>query len=252
MNRRQFLAACAAVGVAGCSGTGSSGTIDTEATPAPATEAADTASQTQTQTDTQTPTGTPTPAGEAEIVITAQSLERLEREYRTTTFASATVVNDGEVMSGQVHLTARFYDRDDALLSTGDAYLVGLPGGATWQAVVPLLDDGSQVARTEVAGEFNRAPPAMDPDDVTLDESRLDVTEDGSVVTGLATNNRPGTLSYLQANALFHKSEDVVIGSAWTNVSQLPSGESWRFEVSWGGASWHVDTPRSHTVFLTA
>ncbi|AUV81227.1 hypothetical protein C2R22_05780 [Salinigranum rubrum] len=261
MNRRQFLVMCGATGVAGCS---ASEDVETEATPEPAADGGSnqnsggsqstqtaTPEPTATETPEPTPTGTPTPAGEAQITITAQSLEREEGEFSTTTYAAATVINEADAMSGQIELRARFYNDADEVVTTERAYLAALPGGATWQAVVPVLGDASQVARTEVFGEFNAVGPQTNPDDVSLDESQLEITERETFVTGSATNNRPGPLSYLEATVLFMASENVVLGSNYTNITDLPSGESWRFEVQWLGTSWHPRNAQSHQVFLT-
>lgn len=261
MERRKFLSTVAVgVALAGC-GSDDTETVDdqsgnsldggtqtdapdpTETAAGEATDAATesptptdaetpTQSPTETPTETRTPTGTPTPAGEPEVVIQESELVVDDSGFSTETHVAATVTNEGDSPSGQVVLTARWYDENGDLLDDSSARLPTLDAGETWAARVEALSDDERIDDFELEGEFEREPP-QPPADVELVESELQTGEEDVTVTGRVTNNTGDELGYVEAIAKLYDDQGRVLSGNYTNETDIPADETWRFEISW-------------------
>lgn len=173
----------------------------------------------------------------------------------TTTTKSLTPTTTATATpTGQVQVTARFYDDNDSLLNSTDGYLVSLSGGETWRAAVPYLGtDGDKVAKHEFEGEYSETPPQWGPENIKLLNSKLSKDDMGNMVaTGNAKNNRDEKVSYLQADVKFYADKQTVIGSEYTNVTNLPAGDKWRFKTSYVSSyQRESELVKNHTVHLT-
>lgn len=83
--------------------------------------------------------------------------------------------------------------------------------------------------------------------------SKLQKNDSGdAVVTGHARNNRNETVDYLEAEVKFYADDTTVIGSEYTNVTELPAGDKWRFKTSYLSAyQGESNRIESHTTHLT-
>ncbi|QLG28706.1 hypothetical protein HUG10_14660 [Halorarum halophilum] len=207
--------------------------------------AAETASRTSRS---QTESG---PDGEPEVVIGESELVVDEGEFGTDVYVTASLENVGGAPSGAVEVTVDWYDEAGDYLDNGYAYLNSLDSGEVWAARVYFLGtDAERVSDYEVTGEYDTAPPRMNPDGLRLLESDLRIDGDEALVSGRVANERDGAVSYVEANAKIYDDNGVVIGGEWTNVADLPAGEVWAFDVSWWG--WErVEEAADHTIWMT-
>lgn len=216
-----------------------------------ATESA-TETETQTQTETVTETSTQTSTQTAGTVEIANS-EIVEGDMETG--IAAEVTNTGDTRLSYIEVQAAFRNEAGDILDTNFTNVVGLESGQTWETYVSYLGDETVAdAELEVvdttAGEL--APP---PEGVELIEDSLEPPEDefGSPsVVGRAENGSDSSVDYLQAMVSFVAENGNLLSSGSTNVSDLPSGETWRFEVEYLAISPNKpDEPSEYTVTLT-
>lgn len=190
------------------------------------------------------------PVGEPEIVIQDDDLVVDEGEFSTDVYVAATVENTGSAPSGVVELTADWYDADGNYLDNDKEFLQSLGAGETWAARVHHLgSDSEQVDGYEFDGRFGTEPPERNPEGLAVEESRMNVGEDEVVIRGRVANDRSSAAPYIQANAKIYDAAGVVIGGVWTNVSDVPAGETWAFELAWHGRD-RVSQAADHTVWL--
>lgn len=261
MNRRTYLALAGSTVIAGCSGTETESITTTAdgSTEQSSGDTTTTSSQsstptTTTESPTPTTTKTTTTSGEIDVGIESHELKKQQNDYTTDIYVLAKVVNEGDAPTGQVQLTARFYDENDSLLESTDGYLISLGGGETWRAAVPYIGtDGGKVAKHEVEGTFSEDAPEWRAEDIELLGSKLEKNDSGdAVVTGRAKNNRDEKVSYLQASVKFYADEQTVIGSEYTNVTDLPAGDKWRFKTTYFSAyQGESELIKNHTAYLT-
>jgi len=271
MHRRRFLALVTAGAVAGCGsdntetvgggddGDGADGTPTSNPTPTqtPQTSNNDSSlTETPTETPTDTPTETPsptptaTPAGEPDVQIVDDELVIDEGEYSTDAYVVATVENQGEAPSGQITLTADWYDDNGDFIDNDKGYLPILRAGETWEAHVHAISDAEDVADYELSGEYETTP-AEPPEDIEIVETEQKVSDDGGVViSGRVENNTGEEIQYLEAEALLYDDSGVVLDGDWTNESEIPEGETWRFEIEWFQFD-RADRVFDHDVILT-
>ncbi|MFC7142771.1 FxLYD domain-containing protein [Halosimplex aquaticum] len=271
MNRRQFLATVStttALGLAGCGdgGTetvgGGDGGVEDTATQSPTPTPADsgTGGSTPTQTPTETPTDTPTetpsptpsptPAGEPNVQIVESELVVEEGQWSTDTYVAATVENQGDAPSGQITLTAEWYDSNGDFLDNANQYLPILRAGETWEAHVHALSDAEKIEDYDLSGEYE-STPARPPENVEIVETSHEVSDDGGVtVTGRVANNTGEEINYLEAEALLYDDSGVVLSGDWTNQSGIPKDETWRFEIEWFQFD-RAERVADHNVILT-
>lgn len=250
MRRRHFskVAAIGLAAIAGCAdgtqtvdggdGQGNSPTVT-------ATDASGDGS-----TGTPTATSSPTP-GSASISIASHELSKVDTSYSTEAYVFADVVNDGKSTSGEISLTARFYDRDDNLLGNSSAYLVRLKPGETWKAAIWYLGDGKEVESHEIEGEFVEQSPNFSPDGVELTSSELSKTSDEATITGTIQNKTGDIVNYIEAHGLFYGDETAILGADWVNQSDIPDGDSWKFETAMSNQLGRVEKVNKHDVAFT-
>lgn len=223
MHRRQYLAVVAAAAIAGCGGGSGDRSGDDD--------------------------GDAGGGGEPQVDIVESSLETVEGEYSTETYASATVENSGSVRSGDVELTARWYDSDGNLLDDDSESLPSLAAGQTWNARVEALVDDEKIDDFELDGEFEVEAPTA-PDGVELVDSELRVTEDGDVsVVGSAENGSGELLDYMEANAMLFDADGDVLAGSFDNQTEVPAGETWSFEIEFYGMA-RADQIDTHEMLL--
>ncbi|WP_436924497.1 FxLYD domain-containing protein [Halosimplex amylolyticum] len=173
-----------------------------------------------------------------------------EGEYSTETYVAATLENQGDAPSGQITLTAEWYDSNGDFLDNDNKYLPILRAGETWEARVHALTDDEDIDDYELSGEYDPSP-AKPPEDVEIVETDHEASNDGSVVvTGRVENNTGDEISYLEAEALLYDDSGVVLDGDWTNQSGIPEGETWRFEIEWFQFD-RADRVADHDVILT-
>jgi len=212
--------------------------------------ATETETQTQTETATETSTQTSTQtSGAAEIA----NSEIVEGDMETG--IAAEVTNTGDTRLSYTEVQAAFRNEAGDILDTNYTNVVGLESGQTWEAYVSYFGDETVAdAEIEVAetttGEL--APP---PEGVELIEDNLEPPEDefGSpAVIGRAENGSDSSVDYLQAMVSFVAENGNLLSSGSTSISDLPSGEIWRFEVEYLAISPNKpDEPSDYTVTLT-
>ncbi len=165
--------------------------------------------------------------GESELVVD-------ESRFSTDVYVSVAVENVGAGHSGTLEVVADWYNDAGEYMGNDSAFLNSLGPGEIWAARVYYLGgSGEEVNDYEVAGEYNVEPPDMNPDGLSLLESELQVGEDEAVVSGRVENRRTEPVSYIEATAKLYDAEGVVLGDEWTNVTDVPAGEVWAFELTW-------------------
>ena len=132
-----------------------------------------------------------------------------------------------------IELQARFRNDAGDVVDTNSAYFQGLEEGQTWNFYVPsLATDPPAEGEVEIASATPGSTPSAD--GVELVESSLNEPADeysGPTVTGRAENTSGSSISYLEAQVVFLSDDGIALDSDWTNVSDLPDGETWSFEV---------------------
>ena len=238
MDRRQFLAisGISIAGLAGCTG----GNEEMEGgdhnsggdSENPSTTSTTTSDTTSTPTETSTATSTPEP--EANVAIKNSELQTKETSYRTEAYVIATIVNKGQGISGEVTAKARFYDESENLLDDMTASLPYLKPGETWKAYLPYLDDGQKVKSHKIDGEFKSETPNLEPDGVSIQDTKLQKGDYDASVTGTLVNNLEETANYFAAHVRFWK-DDVILAAGLDNQTDIPAGENWSFEAGYTG-----------------
>lgn len=174
--------------------------------------------------------------GTPAIEIVEHELVVDEGEYITDVYVEALIENTGDAPSGNIELQADWYNADGNYLDNDIGWLVSLAPGESWQARVYYLgSNGEEVEDYEFEGEFDEEPANVNPDGLDLLGSEMNVGEDEAVVTGEIENTTDETEDYVAAVAKIYDEEGVVLGDNYTNVTELRSGETWSFEVSWRG-----------------
>lgn len=253
MQRREWLrtlGAGFAVALAGCTGGSETEQAAGEVATSP-TSADPTDGPSPTEAEPETEPETPASNGEPAIVIHERELVVDEGEFSTDVYVAATIENAGSAPSGTVELTADWYDADGNYLDNDRAFLQSLGAGERWAArVYHLGADSERVDGYEFAGQFQTSPPEMDPEGLGVRETSMNVGDDEAVVRGRVANDRSETASYVQATAKVYDADGVVLGDVWTNVTNVPAGETWAFEVTWRGRD-RVAEATDHSVWIT-
>lgn len=233
MQRRKFLATTMLAALAGCSSS------DTEEMDTPEdTEDEDTQGDTAADNEdtTEADEEESGAGGEPALEILDSELVVEEGEYSTDVYVAATVENTGDAPSGTTEIVADWYDADDNYMDDSSAYLQSLGAGETWAARIYFLGTGAEeVDDYEVSGEFDTDPQTFDPEGLDLVEHNMQVGEDEAVIEGQVENGTGEEASYIQAIGKVYDADGIVLGDDWTNVSDVPDGETWAFEVSWRG-----------------
>lgn len=172
-------------------------------------------------------------SGEANPEISGHELTVSEGQYSTEAYVEATVENTGDASSGNIQLTVDWYDTDENYLDNSSSVLVSLGAGETWEARIPYIgSNAADVDSYEINGEFAERS-GDEPDHLTPNDVEMEVSEDEAIVTGTIENTSDATEGYVAAVAKFYDGDGVVLGDNYTNVTDLPAGESWSFEITW-------------------
>lgn len=253
MKRRAWLRTLgsgAVFAIAGC--TGGDGTEEAaDAATASTTTVERTDEPSPTEAEPATEPETAATSGEPDVIIQEHDLVVDEGEFTTDVYVAATIENAGSAPSGTVELTADWYDADGDYLDNDKAFLQSLDAGEAWAArVYHLGSDSPRVDGYEFAGKFQTSPPEMNPEGLEVRETSMNVGDDEAVIRGRVTNDRSSTASYIQATAKIFDADDVVLGDVWTNVTDVPAGETWAFELDWRGRD-RVAEAADHAVWVT-
>lgn len=231
-----------------------SGATDTPTDPGTETQmetSATNGTETNTETQAETTQTTTQTSGEADVSIANDELVERQTDFGTEIAATGSVRNDGDGWAHMTTFSARVYNADDNLLDTLEAILLWFPPGQTWAPYVEYLGDGEP---DRIETELEVDPPSMTtraPEDIALDDSSLNVGEDEATITGTATNNRDETMDYLEATGHFLDGDGVILSSNYTNVTDLPAGETWQFSTSALLYGDRLDNIADHQVVLS-
>ena len=236
MRRRTYLTTIAlttSAGLAGCAGEdGENASGNEESTPPAEETETETATETETETETETGTETETAEseGEPDIQTSPGELSVDESGYSPETYVPAEVTNEGEGASETITLTAEWYDENGDYLNDDSEYLQTLAAGETWLVRIGALTNDEEIDDYELTTEIDEEPP-QPPADVELLESELQIGEDEMSITGRVENNTGDELGYIEAIARFYDDENRVLGDEYTSETDLPEGETWRFNI---------------------
>lgn len=99
-------------------------------------------------------------------------------------------------------------------------------------------------AETETGAETETATSGATGAKITDNEFTVIEGEFSSeaVMTGLIENTGDSPIDYLEAAVTFYDEEGIVLGSGFTNVTDLPAGETWSFEVEFISYNQTADT----------
>jgi len=285
MYRRRYIVAIGTAGVslaAGCSGGGSadggtdsssnsgsasstttdgdgrttaagSTTTATETTTESTTETTTEPTTTQ-ETETSTATETSTTPGDTASLLEISGTELEEGEYDVAVVGE--IENTGNQRFSYVETTATFRNDAGDVLDTTMTNLAGLGVGQVWQVYVPYLGEKSEVADGELSiSDTTVGEIPEPPDSVELLEDSLEPPADdfsGPTVTGRAENTIDSSIGYLEAAATFSAENGNVLGSGFTNITDLPAGETWRFEIEFTSYSTDAgDDVSDYELYLT-
>lgn len=182
--------------------------------------------------DEDTADGGPADAGDADVEITDHELVHDDSGFTTETYVAATVENVGDGATGEITLDARWYSEGD-YLDADSASLQTLGADETWRARVEYLGTGGEeVDEYELTHEVESDPPTAS-EGLELVDDEMRVGEDEVVVEGRVENDTGEEQSYVEAIAKFYDDENTVLADEWTNVLDVPEGETWAFEITW-------------------
>ena len=269
MDRRNYLASIAALSgglaLAGCAsdssgnnsseGSGNSnsseaGSGSNQSTSEP-TDQADDQTDTESETESEDATATQSSAGSDAVEIANSEVVEADME----TGVAAEVTNTGDTRLSYVEVEAVFKNDAGDVLDSSMTNVVGLESGQTWQAYVSFLGDGS-VADAEISvADTTAGELSSPPEGVELVEDSIESPEDefsSPKVVGRAKNGGNRSVDYLQAAVSFVGEDGNLLNSGSANISDLPAGETWKFEVEYLSVSPNKpDKPDDYTVTLT-
>lgn len=269
MRRRQYLAWSGILlsAIAGCSdnseeindaqdtttSTESGAPTQTEA-PTETEDTTETEATTETEDPTETEETTQTePAGEADVQFGERELVKDDSGFSTEAYAEVIVENVGDGAAGQITVDVEWYDADGNFLDNDTGRLPSLEAGEVWIAQVSALTtDAEDIDSIEVSGEFEDSSPVQ-PKDMRVRESELEVEDYSAQITGVAENNREDEMDYVEAHGKIYDEQDRVIGGGWTNETDIPAGTNWKFEIPLAGRSRErASDAADHVAFLDA
>ena len=219
-----------------------------EATTAASDGAGETAATEPTQSEVVTSAREPSPtAGGSASTSTAtsgggsasSSVSIDSSEFvKETEYGMAEAAMVGELTAPthlqSIELRATFRNDAGDVLTSDSAYFQGLNEGQTWSFYVPMLGEAADATEGEVevvAATAGSPPPSPQAEIV---ESELNPSPDeftGPTVSARARNTGSSTLPYLEARVKFLADDGTALDSDFNNVTDLPAGETWSFEV---------------------
>ena len=125
-----------------------------------------------------------------------------------------------------------------------------LAAGETWLARIDAVTDDEEIDDYELTTEIGDEPP-QPPADVEVLESELQTGEDEVSITGRVENNTGDRLGYIEAIARVYDDENRVLGDEYTNQTDLPEGETWRFNID-RPVRYRIDEVDDHDVLLNS
>lgn len=171
--------------------------------------------------------------GEASLEIVSEELSVEEGEFATDAWVEFAVENTGDGPSGEIVITSEWYDEAGDFLGDMDERLVGLGAGETWVGRVYALTEAENVDDFELSGEFGTEAPAPAPDGLEFLEGDLQTSEDEATFNGRVENATGEEVGYVQATVKFYDADGNVMGSEWTNETDLPADTTWSFDLTW-------------------
>jgi hypothetical protein len=208
-------------------------------------------SQTDNDGETQTELDTETAGGEPQVTILDSELVVDDTGYSTDVYVAATVTNEGGVPTGQVELTADWYDEAGNFLDNDQTFLQSLGAGETWAArVYHLGTDSEEVDTYEFEGSFETDPPKTNPSGLEVVSTDMKIGDREVLIEGRVSNERDGPVPYVQATGKIYDEEGILLDDEWTNVTDIPEGETWAFELTWRGRD-RVDQAASSELWIT-
>lgn len=253
LRRRYLIATGTTLAIAGCSGSDTENVDEGGEAALDGTSTAGGGGQTPAADESASPeqTSAADSTGEPEVVLGERELTIEDDGVTTNAFVEVDVRNEGDAPSGWVTLEVWWYNENGDLLDSRTHRLYTLGPGETWAArVYHLGSDSGNVADFELEGEFEVEAPSPPPDGVELLESELRVGDNSADVVGRVRNGSGNELSYIEAIAKIYDENGVVLGSEYTNETDVPSDTTWQFDVSWLGRD-RLERAADHEVVLS-
>jgi len=154
--------------------------------------------------------------------------------YETRPTATVPVTNNGDLPTGRLPVTVDWLDSGGTYIASSTSTLLTLDAGETWNARVdPHIDveDYSEIADAEAnIGQVSTAT-SIDPENIRLVNDEHRASEQQVLVRGSIKNERDQTIDYIAIVAKVYDSNGDIIGSAWTNETDITSSGQFRFEL---------------------
>lgn len=244
MRRRTYLTLVGTGLFAGCGGSDGGGGTPTSgdgggAQPTDTVAAVDTSTPTdqstssEESTPTETTTDTPTP--QANIELVSAEYREVESDFGSTAAVITEVQNTGGQTYAYVETTAQFTNDAGDVVASRTTNLTELPPGETWVGYHEYVQagevsDGTAELTDTTRGD--RSPTAEELGLTILDESLTEGDDiSGPTLIGRVRNDTGDTLDYLQAHVLWYDTDSNVRSSSFTNITNLATGDTWRFEL---------------------
>lgn len=232
MQRRTYLAALAALGIAGCSG-----------------------SNEPTASEPSTTNGPPSNTAQED---SAQSLNVIveditvippsDHNYYSVPVAEPRITNTGEAATRRFFITVNWFDKAGNLLGSSSETRIRMRTLAADETWLPRLDpswdvdrpsavDSAEIGIGEVdpaavgservrPDESNKRVAELDPDGIAVSEKTLDVSNGQVNIRGSVTNNRQSEVGYLETVVKAHNADEAVIGWDYIDDSDVGAGET--------------------------
>ena len=78
----------------------------------------------------------------------------------------------------------------------------------------------------------------------------MELTDVQAVITGRVQNDTGQVQGYLEAIGTVYDADGLVLGDAWTNVTDVPAGEAWAFRTTWFAGN-RTGEAADHAVLVT-
>lgn len=195
-------------------------------------------------------TGTTTAqADEADLELHDHELIVEEDDITDEVYVEAILENVGDSPSGQVDLEVDWYDDEGNYLEDNREWLYTFPPGETWEARIYALGGAAEIADYELETDSDETVDVLDPDGLSAVDSEMQVGDRAVEIAGEIENETGEEAGYIQAIATIYD-EDVVLADDRTNVTDVPAGETWAFEISWRGRD-RVDRADDYEIRIT-
>lgn len=169
-----------------------------------------------------------------DITLGESSLVQVDAGYETRPMAGVLVTNKGDSTTGAVPITVDWLDSAGEYLASSSTDLRVIGIGETWSARVdPLIDvdDYSVINDFDVSvGDVSPAT-SINPDNLTASGVELKASESQVLVRGQVQNKRSSTVDYISVTVKVYNKKGEIIGSEWTNETEIASGNAFRFEL---------------------